>query len=314
MHGCACISATKSFLQRQDGMHREVRYLHAQTRGLNVHFSITSIICCLRRFALSKPLCSNDGVFRRRPPATLEYEYESISEGSDSVGTALLKQFHAFYKFSRPHTIIGTVVGIISVSLLPVETLTDLSPTFLVGLLKALIPALLMNVYVVGLNQLYDVEIDKVNKPDLPIASGEFSMITGAAIVTSFSSMSFVMGLMFQSPPLLCALIISFLLGSVYSIDDIPDVDGDRYYGIESFSVRLGQKRVFWLCINLLLVAYVTAVLVGASSAFPFSKLVTILGHCTFASILWIRAQSIDLTSKASVTSFYMFIWKVSES
>ena len=45
----------------------------------------------------------------------------------------------------------------------------------LVGLLQALVPALLMNVSIVGLNQLYDVEIDKINKPYLPLASGEMT-------------------------------------------------------------------------------------------------------------------------------------------
>jgi len=30
---------------------------------------------------------------------------------------------------------------------------------------QAIIPALCMNVYIVGLNQLYDIEIDKVTKP-----------------------------------------------------------------------------------------------------------------------------------------------------
>ena len=44
-----------------------------------------------------------------------------------------------------------------------------------IGLVQAIVPALLMNVSIVGLNQLYDVEIDKVNKPYLPLASGEMT-------------------------------------------------------------------------------------------------------------------------------------------
>lgn len=46
-------------------------------------------------------------------------------------------------------------------------------------------PSVLMNIYVVGLNQLFDVEIDKVNKPYLPLASGKFSMATGIIIVSA---------------------------------------------------------------------------------------------------------------------------------
>lgn len=76
-------------------------------------------------------------------------------------------------------------------------------------------PIVCVNIYVVGLNQLYDVEIDKVsiinwtfnqvvvihvficlsvhvskvNKPNLPIASGEYSMEMGKAIVSAFGLM-----------------------------------------------------------------------------------------------------------------------------
>ncbi|XP_042507527.1 homogentisate phytyltransferase 1, chloroplastic-like [Macadamia integrifolia] len=312
-----------------------------------------------------------------RLSATIEKDYISRNADAGKFRTWLLQKLNAFYLFSRPHTIIGTVVGITSVSLLPVETIADLSLTFWMGLLKALIPGLLMNIYVVGVNQLFDVDIDKVNKPNLPLASGEFSMGTGVALVVLSSLMSFAMGFMFQSPPLMSALLISFLLGSAYSIElpllrwkrnaflaatcilivraivvqlaffmhiqkyvfgrpavltksvvfatvfmcfftavialfkDIPDVDGDRYFGIQSFSVSLGPERVFWLCINLLLLAYGSAVVVGASSEFLYSKLLIVLGHFTLASILWFRARSIDLTNKASITSFYMFIWKL---
>jgi len=37
-----------------------------------------------------------------------------------------------------------------------------------------------------------------------------------------------------------------------------------------------------------------------------------IAGHSILAGILWSCARSVDLTSKAAITSFYMFIWKVS--
>ncbi len=57
-------------------------------------------------------------------------------------------------------------------------------------LLQALVPALLMNVSIVGLNQIFDVPIDKINKPYLPLASGEFSMRTGIALVCCASTAS----------------------------------------------------------------------------------------------------------------------------
>ncbi|XP_065027503.1 homogentisate geranylgeranyltransferase, chloroplastic-like [Musa acuminata AAA Group] len=290
---------------------------------------------------------------------------------------AVSKHVDAFCRFSRPHTVIGTVIGIVSVSLLPVESIADISLIFFYGLLKALLPAIFMNIYVVGLNQLFDIEIDKVNKPRLPLASGEFSLEIGIAIVALCCVLSFALGVKSQSPAILSALLISFFLGSAYSINlpflrwkqhaflaascilcvraivvqlaffihmqryvlgrpialtksvvfatafmcffsavialfkDIPDVDGDRDFGIHSFSVRLGQEKVFWLCIKLLLTAYTTALAVGASSSNTYRKIVTVIGHGFLAFILWFRAQSLDVENKVSVTSFYMFIWKL---
>ncbi|XP_030544192.1 homogentisate phytyltransferase 1, chloroplastic [Rhodamnia argentea] len=291
----------------------------------------------------------------------------------DSVKNAV----DAFYRFSRPHTVIGTALSIISVSLLAVEKLSDISPLFFTGVLEAVVAALFMNIYIVGLNQLSDIDIDKVNKPYLPLASGEYTVGTGVMIVTSFSIMSFWLGWIVGSWPLFWALFVSFLLGTAYSINlpmlrwkrsavvaamcilavravivqiafflhiqthvykrplvlsrplifatafmsffsvvialfkDIPDIDGDKIFGIQSFTVRLGQERVFWICISLLEMAYGVAVLVGSVSSCLWSKVLTVLGHALLGYLLWSRAKSIDLRSKVAITSFYMFIWKL---
>ncbi|KAG1358934.1 putative homogentisate phytyltransferase 1, chloroplastic [Cocos nucifera] len=237
-----------------------------------------------------------------------------MANQSEGLWAAVAKKLDAFYRFSRPHTVIGTIIGIVSVSLLPVQSIADFSPTYFMGLLKALVPAVCMNIYVVGLNQLFDIEIDKVNKPRLPLASGEFSLGTGivlvlaAAIVVYVSDIHFafaspflgaeVVELKFKnrklyngvevqvSSPIRCLAHQLFSWKCIFYqsvialFKDIPDVDGDRYFGIQSFSVRLGQEKV--------------------------------VGHGLLASILWFRAQSIDLRNKASITSFYMFIWKPS--
>nr|CAB3468624.1 unnamed protein product [Digitaria exilis] len=92
---------------------------------------------------------------------------------------------------------------------------------------------------------------------------------------------------------------------------DIPDIEGDRIFGIRSFSVRLGQKKVFWICVGLLEMAYSVAILMGATSTSLWSKTTTIAGHSVLAAILWSCARSVDLTSEVAITSFYMFIWKL---
>ncbi|CAI0558039.1 unnamed protein product [Linum tenue] len=299
--------------------------------------------------------------------------YGAPNSASDLVKNA----FDAFYRFSRPHTVVGTALSIVSVSLLSIDKLADISPLFFTGMLEAVAAALMMNIYIVGLNQLTDIDIDKVNKPYLPLASGEYSVGTGVLIVTSFSIMSFWLGWVVKSWPLFWALSISFVLGTAYSINlpllrwkrfafvaalcilavravivqicfylhmqmhvfgrsaifsrplifatafmsffsvvialfkDIPDMEGDKIFGIKSFTVQLGQKRVFWTCIALLEIAYGIAMLVGAASPFMWSKGITVIGHSILALLLWNRAKSVDLTSKAAIASCYMFVWKL---
>ena len=89
------------------------------------------------------------------------------------------------------------------------------------AVLFALVPSLLINIYVVGLNQLYDVEIDKVNKPNLPLASGEMTMASGNVVVGA----SLVVGLLlgwssarWSSAALRLTLVGSALLGTIYSL------------------------------------------------------------------------------------------------
>ncbi|MCO5547913.1 hypothetical protein L7F22_001367 [Adiantum nelumboides] len=311
----------------------------------------------------------------------LDNSHESFSEAVpaavSSTSADILGWVDAFHRFTRPHTIIGTAVGIISISLLAVQSLQDFTARFASGLVQALIPALFMNVYIVGLNQIFDIDIDKVNKPYLPLASGEFSLNTGIAIVTTFAILSLGIGVYIGSRPLLWALLVSFVLGTAYSIElpllrwkrsafaaatcilavraivvqlafymhmqsfvfgravvlskpllfatgfmcffsvvialfkDIPDLEGDRFFGIQSYTVRLGQKKVFWLCIQLLLAAYGVATVVGASSGFIWARITMVLGHAILAVLLWYNASLIDLKRKAAITGFYMFVWKL---
>ncbi|KAK1287908.1 hypothetical protein QJS10_CPB19g00655 [Acorus calamus] len=60
---------------------------------------------------------------------------ESNFQRSTSFWFNVTKQLDAFYRFCRPHTIIGTIVGVTSVSLLPIQSMADIPRVFL-GLLK----------------------------------------------------------------------------------------------------------------------------------------------------------------------------------
>ncbi|RYR30253.1 hypothetical protein Ahy_B01g055066 isoform E [Arachis hypogaea] len=115
----------------------------------------------------------------------------------------------------------------------------------------------------------------------------------------------------FSRPLIFATAFMSFFSVVIALFKDIPDIEGDRIFGIQSFSVRLGQQRVFWICVSLLEVAYGVALMVGAASPCLWSKIITGTGHAAMALILWFRAKSVDFKNKASITSFYMFIWKL---
>ncbi|XP_076935321.1 homogentisate phytyltransferase 1, chloroplastic-like [Bidens hawaiensis] len=115
----------------------------------------------------------------------------------------------------------------------------------------------------------------------------------------------------FPKPVIFATGFMSFFSVVIALFKDIPDIVGDNIFGIQSFTVRLGQKHVFWTCILLLEVAYAAAILVGASSPFIWSRYITISGHVILGLLLWGRAKSTDLESKSAITSFYMFIWQL---
>ncbi len=142
---------------------------------------------------------------------------------------------YAFWKFSRPHTIIGTslsVLGLYLIALALGNSSFSLSPVLL-----AWFACLCGNVYIVGLNQLEDVAIDQINKPHLPIAAGEFSQQTGRVIVGSTGVLALVIA--WLSGPFLFGMVaISLAIGTVYSLPPIRLKRFPFWAALCIFSVR----------------------------------------------------------------------------
>ncbi|GLT47844.1 hypothetical protein SLA2020_215050 [Shorea laevis] len=57
--------------------------------------------------------------------------------------------------------------------------------------------------------------------------------------------------------------------------------------------------------------SYGAAMVIGATSSSLMSRLIIIIGHCLIATLALFRSQSVDLTSKTSMISFYKFLWKL---
>ena len=127
------------------------------------------------------------------------------------------------WKFTRPHTIIGSAMAIPALHLLAAPTLSAAAaPLTWQACLYAMIPSLFMNLYITGLNQITDVEIDKINKPDLPIAAGYLSKSAATVIVLVSLLVSLGMGIaspVFGTQGLNVALWGSAILGTIYSLE-----------------------------------------------------------------------------------------------
>lgn len=147
-------------------------------------------------------------------------------------------RLYAFWKFSRPHTIVGTSLSVLGLALLGLgetDSAVTLNTVWLV--LGALFSCLCGNVYIVGLNQMEDVAIDRVNKPHLPVASGEFSFRQGWTIVL-VAGVAGLISSALQGTFLWATVWISILIGTAYSLPPIRLKRFPVWAALCIFSVR----------------------------------------------------------------------------
>ena len=85
------------------------------------------------------------------------------------------------WDFSRPHTIIGSTISILVLYLLANQLYPFTAHLSL--FLLTWFSALGCNVFITGFNQIYDIEIDKINKPFLPLADGRLRLSQAWKIV-----------------------------------------------------------------------------------------------------------------------------------
>jgi homogentisate phytyltransferase/homogentisate geranylgeranyltransferase len=100
----------------------------------------------------------------------------TLAAGRRSRGLSL----GALWRFARPHTIVGTTI---SVAALYVIALSQGLRPGAVSLAGVMLAAWLVNVAIVGVNQIEDVELDRVNKPWLPLAAGELAPAAARRLV-----------------------------------------------------------------------------------------------------------------------------------
>jgi homogentisate phytyltransferase/homogentisate geranylgeranyltransferase len=223
------------------------------------------------------------------------------------------------------------------------------------------------------LNQLEDIDIDKINKPDLPLASGEFTRGQGQLIVIitcivalalawltgpflmGMVTISLAIGTAYSLPPIrlkqfpfwaaLCIFSVrgtivnlglflhfSWVLqrsqgipGAVWALTvfilvftfaiaifkDIPDMEGDRFYNITTFTLQLGQQKVFNLALWVLTICYGGMILVALLNLAEVNTIFILITHTVALIVMWWQGAGVDLQDKQAITNFYQFIWKL---
>ncbi len=123
-----------------------------------------------------------------------------------------MKYLITLWRFSRPHTVIGTAVSIAVLYLLAGGNIIPPSEHFWLTLFAALF----CNIFITGYNQVVDVALDKINKPNLPIASGALTLQQGKLI--SWVALALSLSLAIYLSVFLAALILIIsILGFIYS-------------------------------------------------------------------------------------------------
>ncbi|MEO1231398.1 MAG: homogentisate phytyltransferase [Myxococcota bacterium] len=279
------------------------------------------------------------------------------------------RDLEVLWDFSRPHTIVGSTLAVVTFYLVSAH---EAGRQDLGLFLVTYGAALAVNVYIVGLNQLTDVDIDRINKPGLPIPSGRLDPSEAARIVAVSGVLAaglafaggnwlvftigtvMVVGTLYSLEPFrlkrypaLAALsivgsrgvignfglwltfevgltgasripghlvaFVAFMLGfmTVISIlKDVPDIEGDRLHEVRTFSVRFGPETILRVAVGILAIFYVGMMILGAAGAPGLHGRITVMVHAGLLILLVTRARLVNPEEKASMTAFYMDIWK----
>ncbi|MCS6813273.1 MAG: homogentisate phytyltransferase [Cyanobacteria bacterium] len=283
---------------------------------------------------------------------------------------------YAFWKFSRPHTVIGTTLSVMALYSIAAAEATTILPIATLPL--ALFACLCGNIYIVGLNQLEDIGIDRINKPHLPLASGEFSPSQGWSIVGTTGLLALAVAA-WQGIWLLATVGISLIIGTAYSLPpirlkryalwaswciltvrglvvnlglflhfqqtlspgsaaippviwavtvfmvgftiaiaifkDIPDLEGDRQFRINTLTVRLGQRAVFTLAMLLLTTCYLGMILAGLAGLPGVHRPFFVATHALALISLWWCCYRLGISNSPHLNQryaqLYLIIWSL---
>ncbi|MCB0520965.1 MAG: homogentisate phytyltransferase [Lewinellaceae bacterium] len=275
-----------------------------------------------------------------------------------------------FIHFARLHTVVGTTLSIVCLYFLALS-FSDMEEFHWRELALTLVSCLGANIYIVGLNQITDVEIDRINKPYLPLASGAFSMRTGYSIIIISVLISLIIAF-YLGHYLLWTVLLSLALGTAYSLPpfrlkrfhfwaafciiavrglivnlllflhfhfilngqhnvpviiwlltatifiysiviawfkDIPDMEGDRRFQINTLTLRLGAATVFRFGNGLVIIVYMALIVLPFLIKLNVNTWLFAGAHIVLLVLLLSAKSKVELGERAAVFKYYQFFW-----
>ena len=79
-----------------------------------------------------------------------ESQQSTLNVSNINIFQSIGKQFKIIWDFTRPHTIVGSMLSIICLYLYAIPPMYWKQRSFILSLLKSLAPSLLMNLYITG--------------------------------------------------------------------------------------------------------------------------------------------------------------------
>jgi homogentisate phytyltransferase / homogentisate geranylgeranyltransferase len=145
------------------------------------------------------------------------------------------------WRFGRPHTEIGTALSVLGIFTIAAHALGPLpAGRAAFHLFWTLVAALAVNVFITGINQVEDVEIDRINKPFLPIAAGELSLRSARVVVAAAGALPVVLAVT-QGWVELVAVLAALAIGWAYSC---PPLRLKRFPTLAAASISVVRSAV----------------------------------------------------------------------
>ncbi|XP_039831895.1 probable homogentisate phytyltransferase 2, chloroplastic isoform X2 [Panicum virgatum] len=294
---------------------------------------------------LRAPLAPCTTARERRRDAVRTFS-QADAAGQTPLSKTLSDLKDSCWRFLRPHTIRGTALGSIAlVARALIENSHLINWWLLFKAFYGLVALICGNGYIVGINQIYDVAIDKVNKPYLPIAAGDLSVesawllvilfaIAGFSIVvsnfgpfiTSLYCLGLFLGTIYSVPPfrlkkypvaafLIIATVRGFLLnfGVYYATRAALGLTFQWRYQISTLATKLGVRNIAFLGSGLLVANYIAAIAVAFLMPQAFRRSVMVPVHVILAAGLifqtWVLEQA--KYTKDAISQYYRFVWNL---